>query len=447
MEPDAKGAPAQGLVTSASMTLAARIGAFGFSVITNVILARSLGPEGRGVYAVAVMFSSVLSLLAQLGVGPANVYHVSKQLIDIDELIGHARSLALLLGTLCFGIVLAYVELADARTVLGVSARFMLIATGAVPFMLLTAFLQSLLQGLRRFVHFNAVLLIQYATPTFSLVACLLLFRDRTTGAVAAWTVSWAITAVAASWLAAPMSRFSLRLRRSTLRALLGFGIVSYLGTLASFVNYRFDVFIVNLFAGARQVGLYSVGTSLAEIVWFIANAASIVLAPSVAAADQRQADRMTESVARVVALLALGAASFLALLAPLVVVIFFGQSFAESAWAVWFLLPGIVTFSVGRILSIYLLGRNRLKVDLTAAAVGLAITLALDFALIPPFGFRGAAVASSIAYTVAMLVNLTWILRHSTITAGALLIARPDDLRVMLRRLRESRLFTFAPR
>lgn len=427
------------------MTLAARVTAFGFSIVTNVILARSLGPEGRGVYAVAVMAASILALLAQVGIGPANVYHLSKQLFDLDELIGHSTSLALLLGTLCIGIVLAYVWLTGTPTVLGVASRYVVVATAAVPFLLLTAFLQSLLQGGRRFVPYNTVLIIQYASPTFLLIASFLVFRDRTLGSVSSWSTSCAVTAVAAALAIAPLRRFSLRLHRPTLRSLFRFGIISYLGNVTSFVNYRFDVFIVNLFAGARQVGLYSVGTSMAEIVWFIANAASIVLAPSVAAADEERADRMTESVARVVGFLALASACFLAVFAPLIVVVFFGRAFSESVWAVWLLLPGIVTFSVGRILSMYLLGRNRLKVDLAASFVGLVVTLALDFALIPRFGFRGAAVASSIAYTTAMLVNLVWIVRHSSITPRALLIARPADARLMWARLREARRMVFA--
>jgi O-antigen/teichoic acid export membrane protein len=426
-------------VSSASLTLATRLLAFGFSGATNVILARSLGPEGRGVYAVAVMVSAIISLLAQLGIGPANVYHLSKQLIDLDELIGHSTSLALLLGTLCFAIVFGYVLVTGSSKLLGVGSTFVVVATAAVPFMLMTAFMQSLLQGGQRFVHFNAVILIQYAAPTFTLIAMLLVFRDRTLGAVTSWTVSSAITALCATYTVVPLNRLSLRLRGVTLRSLLRFGLISYLGNVTSFVNYRFDVLIVNLFSGARQVGLYSVGTSLAEVVWFITNAASVVLAPRVASSGADEADRITEAVARVVGLVTFGAAVLLAVSAPFIVVLFFGQAFAESAWAVWLLLPGIVTFSVSRVLSMYLLGRNRLKVDLAAASVGLAVTLALDFALIPHFGFRGAAIASSIAYTSAMLVNLTWVVRHSSITPVGLLVARPGDARLLWVRLRQA--------
>ena len=429
----------RGLVSSASLTLATRILAFGFSGATNIILARSLGPEGRGVYAVAVMASAIISLLAQLGIGPANVYHLSKKLIDLDELIGHSTSLALLLGTSCFLIVLGIVLVTGSATVLGVGSTFVVVATAAVPFMLLTAFMQSLLQGGQRFVHFNVVILIQYAAPTFTLVVMLLLFRDRTLGAVTSWTVSSAVTAACAIYSVVPLTRLSLRLRRTTLRSLLRFGLISYLGNVTSFVNYRFDVLIVNLFSGARQVGLYSVGTSLAEVVWFITNAASVVLAPRVASSKGDEADRITEGVARVVLMLTLAAAIGLAVFAPFVVVLFFGAAFAESVWAVWLLLPGIVAFSVSRVLSMYLLGRNRLRIDLAAAVVGLVVTLALDFVLIPRFGFRGAAIASSIAYASAMLFNLQWVIRHSSITLPSLLIARPSDARLLWLRLRQA--------
>lgn len=427
------------LVASTGLTLATRFAAFFFSLATNVILARSLGPEGRGIYAVAVLIPALIGLAAQLGIGPANVYHFSKGLVDADELIGHATALAMVLGTVCFGAVLLYVETLGHGRFAGIASEFVLVSCAALPFTLLTAFVQGILTGAERFALFNVTLLAQYALPTFALTVTVLALRGSTMGAVLAWTVSAMAGGLIALACARALGRLSIRLHRATLSRLLRFGLISYLGSLTSFVNYRFDVLIVNLFAGARQVGLYSVGTGLAEIVWYLANAAGIVLAPRVASSDKEEADRLTEAVCRVVAFLALLMGGALAVLAPLLVVVFFGRAFAESVWAVWLLLPGIVTFSVGRILSMYLLGRNRLKVDLIASATGLAVTLALDFALIPHFGFRGAAVASSIAYTCAMLVDLVWVVRHSTISLPRLLVVRPGDLSLLWLRGRQS--------
>src|SRR5437899_253399 len=429
-----------GLVSSATQTLAARVAAFVFSLVTNVILARALGPDGRGVYAVAVLIPALIGLFAQLGIGPANVYYFSKGLIAADELIGHSISLGLLLGAVCFVGLLGYVEGTRVATFAGIPARYVMVSCIALPFNLVTAFLQGVLMGAQRFSRYNVSLLTQYGSQTVALTVLLVFAGASAMNAVIAWLASNVISTLVAVALAGSLARISVRLRLDTLRRLFRFGLISYLGSLTSFVNYRFDVLIVNLFAGARQVGLYSVGTGLAEIVWYIANAAGIVLAPRVAAEKAEEADRLTEAVCRGVAFIAVLAAGLLAVSAPFVVVLFFGEAFADSAWAVWLLLPGIVTFSVARVLSMYLLGRNQLRIDLLASFVGLVVTLALDFLLIPHYGFRGAAIASSIAYTCAMVVDLAWVTRTSTISLGALLIVRAQDIRILIKRAREFR-------
>ena len=434
-----QGGSGSGIVSSATLTLATRLAAFGFSLATNVVLARTLGPEGRGIYAVAVLIPALISLFSQLGIQQANVYFFSKGLIDTDELLGHATALALLLGTAGFAAVSLYITWSGSSQFAGIGAAYVLVSCTALPFLLLTVFLQGILNGAQLFRQYNAVLLTQYAAPTPALILAMLAFRGSALAAVAAWTVAAIATSLVALRSAAPLGRLWPGMRVGTLRKLLRFGLVGYFGSLTSFVNYRFDVLIVNLFAGVRQVGLYAVGVGLAEVVWYVANAAGIVLAPKVASSERTKADRMTESVCRVVTGLALVAGFVLAALAPFAIVLFFGEAFAESAWAVWLLLPGIVTFSVARVLSMYLLGRNQLKIDLLASACGLAVTLALDLLLIPRFGFRGAAVASSIAYTVTMVVDLVWVTRTSTIKLGRLVVPRPEDARLLWARLRET--------
>ena len=191
--------PAAGLVSSGSLTLLTRLAAFGLSLVTNIILARSLGPQGRGIYAVAVLIPSIITLLAALGLGPANVYHLSKRLIDLDDLIGHSTSLALLLGSACFLILFAYVQLSGSSSFAGVGAEYILVACLSIPFSLLTSFLQGILQGGGRFVRFNVVLLVNYAALLVTLIAAVLVFSERTLGAVVAFTVSTVATTAEAA--------------------------------------------------------------------------------------------------------------------------------------------------------------------------------------------------------------------------------------------------------
>jgi O-antigen/teichoic acid export membrane protein len=428
-----------GLVSSASLTLGTRVATFLLSAVTNVVLARALGPEGRGVYAVAVLIPGLMGLLLGFGLSPANVYHYSKKLIPADELIGTATATAVALGAGCYLVLFAYIRLSGSSDLVGIKSAFLLVSCLAVPFLLQTAALQGLLIGAQRFVLYNLTLLTQSAATTLAVILLVVVLRRSTMGAVVAWTASAAIAAAVAAASAGMFGRVSMRWRWATLRRLVGFGLMSYLSSLTSFVNLRFDVLLVNLFAGARQVGLYSVGTSLAEVVWYIASAAGTVLAPRVAASRPDEADRIAEAVSRVVALLAAIAALVLGLLAPWLVVLFFGPDFSDSRWAVWLLMPGIVTFSVARVMSMYLLGRNQLKIDLLASFIGFVATLALDLVLIPRFGFRGAAVASSIAYTCTMAVDIIWVTRRSTMTLPGLLVVRTADISLLVRRVRNT--------
>jgi O-antigen/teichoic acid export membrane protein len=398
------------------------------SLATNVILARSLGPTGRGTYAIAVLVPTILALVANLGIGPANVYHVSRGSLDKKHLVASSLAAAVIVGLVAYALLVLVVASLGGRTLMGVAPGYLLIGGLSIPFALAAAFMQGVLHGERRFVDLNIVMLSQ--TFSFAVLLIIALFApvDRLAASVAAWTASTVLSGLLAVAFVRQKTPLSLAIDLPTMRAILRYGSLTYLGTLTSFVNYRFDLLLVSVFSGATQVGLYAVGAGLAEIIWFLPNSVYIALAPRVAAVPEEESSKLSAQASRSVLVLAAGAAIVMAAVAPLAIFIFFGSAFAQSVAAVWLLLPGIVTFSGWKIMSCYLLGRNLLKQDLVAATVAMIVTLALDLALIPNYGYRGAAVASSIAYSIAMLVDLYWVVRRSGLSPRRWLIAEPTD-------------------
>jgi O-antigen/teichoic acid export membrane protein len=429
-------ASALSISSSASVTLAFRLALFGIALVTNIILARSLGPTERGTYAVAVLLPTILALVANLGIGPANVYHVSRGSLDKKGLVACSLAAAAIVGLGTYGLLILLVVSLGGRALLGVSSGYLLLGGFSVPFALAASFMQGVLHGERRFVELNVVMLAQALSFTVLLIVVLFLSADRLGASVAAWTASTVLSGLLAIAFVRQRTPISLAIDPATMKAMLRYGSLTYLGTLTSFVNYRFDLLLVSIFSGATQVGLYAVGAGLAEIIWFLPNSIYIALAPRVAAAPEEESSKLSAQASRSVLFLAAGAAIVMAAIAPVAIFIFFGSAFAQSAVAVWLLLPGIVTFSGWKIMSCYLLGRNLLKQDLGAAAVAMIVTLALDLMLIPSYGFRGAAVASSVAYTIAMLVDLYWVVRRSHLPPRSWLIAEPADSRPILHRV-----------
>ena len=429
------------ILWSASLTYAFRLVLFILSLVTNIILARSLGPAGRGVYAIAVLLPTILTLIASFGIGQANVYYVSRGSLDKKVLVGSSITAAIVLGLATYAVLALVIWLGGRHTLLGVAPRFLLLGGICLPFTLATTFMQGVLHGEKRFVELNIVMLCQTLSLAVMLVILLAVPIDRVTSSVGAWTASSILTGVLAVGLVGQLTPISVAIHLPTIRALLRYGTLTYLGTLTSFVNYRFDLLLVSVFSGATQVGFYAVGAGVAEVIWFLPNSAYIALAPRVAAGAEEESANLSAHATRAILVSAAASAALLAIVTPGAILVFFGRAFGPSVIAVWLLLPGIVTFSGWKIMSCYLLGRNALKQDLTAATAAMVFTLGLDFLLIPRFGFRGAAVASSIAYTIAMLVDLYWVVRRSGLPARKWLIGAPSDAEPIIPRVRVFRL------
>jgi O-antigen/teichoic acid export membrane protein len=433
-----EGGREMGLLQASTITFASRVAVFILSLVAGVILARALGPTGRGIYALALLVPSVLVLLANLGVGNALIYYLARRTYDVEKMIGQLISLAVLLGVAATIVLVAFTALFGRVALPGVPLNLVLIAGAAIPLGLFFYFCLSFTQGMQAFVAFNSLYLVNAGASVVFLLG-LLVVPGSVTVAVVAWSLSWVPTALVGIFWLSRSGRLNIRFDRGLSRSLLRFGIVGYLGFITNYLNFRLDTFLVNIFKNATQVGYYAVAVSLAETIWYVSTSAATVLAPRVAAGEVKESDDTTARVSRTVFVVSLAAAVLLGLTAPLIIRILFGAGFAPSVAAVWLLLPGVVTLSVARVLSSYLLGRNRQQVDLVASLAGLIVTLALDLLLIPRYGFPGAAAASSVAYTATLAVNLTWVIRNSTLSARDLLVPRPSDFLTVLSLWRQS--------
>jgi Na+-driven multidrug efflux pump len=109
-------------------------------------------------------------------------------------------------------------------------------------------------------------------------------------------------------------------------------------------------------------------------------------------------------------------------------------------------LLPGCTVFAITNVLAGYFNGVGRPKLNLTASAIGLCCTLCLDILLIPKYGARGAAVASSLSYVTSTIVSIYLFRTISGIPLSELYRFSRADLELLknaLKRLRPRSLET----
>jgi Na+-driven multidrug efflux pump len=92
-------------------------------------------------------------------------------------------------------------------------------------------------------------------------------------------------------------------------------------------------------------------------------------------------------------------------------------------------LLPGIVIFSVANVLAAYIAGIGKPRLNLYVSGISLIITITLDFALIPKLNIVGAAIASTVSYSVAAFMLIFFFIRETGVPLRQVLLPSSDDL------------------
>ncbi|MFN8278122.1 MAG: hypothetical protein U0T84_11620 [Chitinophagales bacterium] len=173
---------------------------------------------------------------------------------------------------------------------------------------------------------------------------------------------------------------------------------------------FRLYFYLLYHLQGAYDLGLYSVGVSLAEFGWVFARSVSTVHYADFSnenghAIKVRQTIRYIKFTAVVSGLIL-----FLVAACPISVYgIVFGNKFMYVKYTVKWLLPGVWVYNAALVIQSYYLSRGQYSKLIGAHIVGLFFLVSFCYALIPTYYFSGASLAASFSFfiTSAMLLMM----------------------------------------
>ncbi|WP_217921319.1 oligosaccharide flippase family protein [Miltoncostaea oceani] len=384
-------------------TFATTAAMLGVNLVTGVIIARALGPDGRGEVSAILALPQTLAWLFAFGAFQAIVYHQSRNPRDAPSVLGTWLAVTIPLGLLAVvvGEVLVPVLL-GAQTPDAIALGRVYVGLTLVT--LFSSVFLGIVLGDREFGFYNGIRLCQ------------------SLGIAAGYLVLWplgALTVGAALAVTATVLLISLvvvaakvvrrhgvtRPDRGLLRTTGWFGVRAHATDLSGVGNLRLDLTVIPAFLVATQVGLYAVAATIAGILMSLAGSTAAVVLPT-AARDRAGAPRVVARAA-VAALGVCGAiGAVLWIFAPYAIELVYGDDFSGSVELLRILIPGAVLFGAAGIVG---QGLTALGRPFTAAAgqlVGLAITVIGLLLLLPDGGVRAAAWVSLGAYAAVFLVT-----------------------------------------
>lgn len=403
-----------------------RASTLGMGVLASVIVARALPPEGRGTYYMAVSVAMAALSLGHLSVEQAQTAMwpekgrrtpLGSNSVPLGLCVGTvAAAAALGLGLLFQG----YGHLPDFRLVLTACAGVPL-GMGAQ-----YATTINLLRDRSRVAG--------WALLTATVVQCLCLIGFGLSGLLTVWTVVavWAASnGVSLALLTAAggvaTRRPDLRLARTTCLK----GLRLHTGSAAAYLLLRSDVFLLNALAGPREVGIYTLAVTLADLSRLAVDVLSQVTLAAQFDGEVSESAKVTVRIVRFTILL--GIASAVATVAAVSVVItpLYGHAYAPAATLVALLVPGVLLLSAARPLSTFLLRQGSSRLVVLPSLIALVVNAGLNVVVIPVWGAVGSALASTVAYGTLVAFQVTYFSRISGLRWTCLLPTGAETARV----------------
>lgn len=402
--------------------------------VLTIIIARSLGSEGQGLYTLTLLLPSLLFTFINAGIGVSTVYYSNDKSINIKEIILSNILIALFLSGVAIILGVILILLFSDKFFNGIPIYILLTILIVIPFLFLNAFLQTVFQGKQDFKSYNSTMILGQFTNLIMVIFIGLTNNFSLFSIVMSYISSQIFITIVIFYILKKQELliFSIdRFNLSYLKKSLNFGLKSHLSNILAFLNYRSDIIIISFFLSPVSIGLYSIGVNIAEKLWIIANSVSTVLFPKISSMSKME-DRniLTSKATRLTLLVTLFLCLIIGSISYPLVIVFFGNEFVQSVYILIWLLPGIVIGSATKLMANDFAGRGLPIFNLYVSIITVTINIALNIILVPKYGVIITSIVSSFTYFVNFIIKL-WIykIKFNFPPSNFILITKNDVL------------------
>jgi O-antigen/teichoic acid export membrane protein len=411
-------------------TLSARIALMAMALLSSVVLARALGPEGRGLFTLVLLLPELAMSFGLLGLDQANAVYAGLEPDRRRALVWHSTAMAGVVGGFIAIAGTCFLVFGAAGTQILVHGPLWLyiLPMSTIPLAMAVTYWGTILRGMNRILLLN---LIEVGTKASVLVLIFVLvwwLGFDVAGAVWANCITIVGTLIlmiivlghTQAW---GRPEFDRALWWRTGR----FALPAYCASIMGYLNYRADQFIIAALLPPEQLGFYAIAVSLAEPLWFMTGAVANALLPHLTGLPERDPG-LPAVIARHVLLCTAGACLLVFISADIAVEALYSSAFSGVVAPLRWLLPGIFAATAGKILVTEMLAREKVRFTVWVAIVAAIVNIAGNLLLIPHMGISGAALASSISYSLLSAMVIRYYLRETHVK-WTMLVPRISDL------------------
>jgi O-antigen/teichoic acid export membrane protein len=404
-------------------TLAIQLGSQASAVATSIILARVLGPYGKGVMAYV---QTVSALLVTFWSGQsAAISWQYGRLKTPSGAVARAMLRILPIGVVASAlIILAFSRLPNQWPLVIVAA--------SLPFSYFSGAILGFFLADRNVRVVNVQSLISQAGFTLALILVFFVARKGLSAALITWVIVAAASALYTAWKARPyFSQDDTGAAKDLVRPQVIFGLKASSSALVWLLNSRIDVFIIMSFLGLRALGIYSVGLGLAELMWQVRSALVTSAFGRICTDPKAEAAALAAKCTRHTFIVSACLGAIIFVIGPPLITLVYGQPFAAAGAVLRVVLLGTVAYASMPFLGTFFtqqLGKPAIMTVL--GTVSMVICAAITIATIHKLGIVAGALGTMLSYLAAFALAAYIFVRETGLPLSKLFVFDAADWR-----------------
>lgn len=384
------------------------------NIVTGILAARLLLPEGRGELAILLLWPVLIAELGSFSLSASSGFHMARNQHTPREIWAGT----FLFVTFVFPVLIGIFLLLAPIIYDGQRSEVLQLAylcSALIPAYLYALSLMAIFQGAQKFGPYNLLRSLVHFSY-FGIVVLFLAFGPPSLESfVTSYIAAHILLLVVTLWLSGKQGWISLKPNVAVIRSLFLYGVRTHAGVVLAIANRRLDQLIISVALAASDFGLYVVAMAVEAPLFFTAITIEILLFPKIAAqAVEEGRQQVLGRYFRAALILVIPATIVFLILAPWLIEVVFGAAYLPAVDAARILALSGIGFTLKTMLTTYMRASNRMRVVTWSEGVGIVVTVVSLAILLPTLGLVGAAIAQLLAFTIPALL-MAFLVRRTT--------------------------------
>lgn len=379
-------------------------------LVIIVIVTRGLGVEAFGLFSFAVGFSSILVVLADLGINNLLQREIARQRGAVNAWVSNALTIKILLSivTVAATVLAAWLLGYREETLRLVLLAIITLSIESITGVLASAFVAFEKVGVTTTINTGRTAL------RLGLIALLAVSGLNAMTILFVYLLSQLASLIAHSLTYhLHLNRFRWDGRWKQGVGVLRKGFPFGMATIFIMIYFKIDIAMLSSMQGDAAVGLYSAAYNLIDSLSYIPIALSTALLPVASrfyGGKNKELIDLAEQSVRFLFMLSLPIAVGTTVLAPGIIQLLYGPTYRDAAAALavlaWTTIPLFYTYLLG----LLLVASDHEKIGMFTTGGAAALNILLNFLLIPSMSFVGAAIATVATEFCLMVLNIYFV-------------------------------------